>query len=139
MHRDELAGTISDDLAQGLIALLQLGDHLGHVLGVDATGLAQGRQVVTGQELEVVEQGPHRRIKAVALDQLQLQTLRNRARHHPGRLEALTQDQHGLDTLGTAAQSFGDLVQIGAQIAALVDPVDQGQGDRVIGGVESGR
>ncbi|MNX99741.1 hypothetical protein D3C86_1322080 [compost metagenome] len=49
---------------------LQLSDHLGQVLGIDAADLAQGRQVAPRQQFQVVQQGFHGRIEAVALDQL---------------------------------------------------------------------
>ena len=113
---------------------LQLGDHFGHVLGVDAAELAQARQIALRQQVEVIEQAGHGRVEAVALDQLQLQALRNGASHDPGRLEAVANGQDGLDAGGLDAQPVGDLGQIAAQVAALVDHVDQGQGDGVIGG-----
>jgi len=52
---------------------LQLGDHLAQVFSVHAAGLAQGGQVAPRQQLQILQQGAHRRIEAVALDQLQRQ------------------------------------------------------------------
>jgi hypothetical protein len=104
---------------------LQLGDHLGHVFGIDAADLTQSPHVAPGQQFQIVEQGAHGRIEAVALDQLQLQALRHRTRHDPGRLEAVADRQNRLDPRQATAQTVGDLGQFAAQIAALVDRVDQ--------------
>ena len=112
---------------------LQLGDHLGHVLGVDVAGLAQPRQVALGQQVQIVEQAAHGGVEAIALDQLQLQAFGHGAGHDAGRLEAVAHGQHRLDTLERDPQPVGDLGQVAAQIAALIDGIDQGQGDGVVG------
>ena len=118
------------------IERFQLGDHVGEVFVVDAANLAQRAEVAPRQKVEMLDQRRHRRIEAVALDQLQFQTFGHAARHHAGRLEALTAPQHVLDQIEAAAEPFGDFVQRDAQIARLVHAVDQDLGDGHVGGGE---
>ena len=115
---------------------LQLGDHLGHVLNVDAANPAQTRQVPLGQQIQIIEQTAHGRIEPVALDQLQFQAFRHRPRHDARRFKPVADRQYALDPFERHAQPVGDLGQFAAQIAALVDAIDQGQGDGVVGGRE---
>ena len=112
---------------------LQLGDHLGHVLGVDPADLPQRRQIAFGQQVEVGQQAVHRRIKPVALDQLQLQAFRHRPGHDARRLETMANRQDRLDPFQRNTQTVGNFGQFAAQIAALIDGIDQGQGDGVVG------
>ena len=51
------------------------------------------------QQIEVIEQGFHRRVEPVDLAQLQRQAFPDRARHHAGRIAALQLAQDRLDHL----------------------------------------
>ena len=117
---------------------LQLGDHLGHVLGVDTADLPQRRQIAFGQQVEVGQQAVHRRIKPVALDQLQLQAFRHRPGHDARGLETMANGQDRFDPFQRNTQTVGNFGQFAAQIAALIDGIDQGQGDGVVGGRKAG-
>jgi hypothetical protein len=54
-------------------------------------------------------------------------------------LEALHPLQHRFALLERHAQAISDLGQLGAEVAALVDPIDQRRADQALAGVEAGQ
>ncbi len=70
--------------------------------------------------------------------QLQRQAFRQVAGADAHRIEALQHAQDRLDIFDLGAQPGGDLDQIGAQIAGLVDRIDQRQADHAVLGQQRG-
>ena len=114
------------------IERFDLGDHLGEILGIDPAYLHQRRGVAGGEQRQVVEQKLHRRIEPVAIAQLQRQAFCEIARENAGRFEFLYPRQHALDIRSGAAQLPGGRVAIDAQIAGLVEVLEQMRGDNPI-------
>ena len=75
------------------------------------------------------DHGGHGRIETVLLAQLQRQTFGEVARADSRRLEGLDQSNGLFDPLGRDAEPFGDVLRAFAQIAGLVDGVDDGEAD----------
>ena len=80
----------------------------------------------------------HRGIEAVALDQLQLQAFGEVAGEHARRLQRLQGREHALDARERRAELFGDLGELAAEIAGLVEAVDQRRGDQPVAGIGQG-
>ena len=112
-----------------------LGDHVAQVLVVDAAGAAQQRKVALGERRQVLDQGLHRRVETVALLELEREAFGERAREHPGRLEALHAHEHALDALGGGAEPLGDLGDRTDEISRFVQGVDQRGADEALGRV----
>ena len=86
------------------------------------------------------DQRRHRRVEAVALAELDREALGEVAGADAGRLEGLDQGERCLDDRERRAEPLGDLGEVGAEIAGLVDLVDErlaDQADRRIGGREA--
>ena len=111
------------------IERFDLGDHFGEILGVNPAHLHQRRGVAGGEQRQVVEQKLHRRIEPVAIAQLQRQAFREIARENAGRVEFLHPREHALDIRPGAAQFPGGRVEIGPQIARLVELLEQMRGN----------
>ena len=118
---------------------LQLGDHVGEVLGIDLAGRHQRTHVAPRQEIEIVEQGRHRRIVAVQFAQLDLQALAQGACEHARRVEALHAAEHGLDPLAPAAERAGERVEIEGEPPGRVEGSDQTGADQPVGRVGDGQ
>ncbi len=99
-------------------------------VGVDAANLGELRHIALGDQIEMAEHRLHRRIEAVFVFQLQRQAFGQIARADADRIEALQHFEHGFDRLAFAAKPRRDFVQIGAQIARLVDRIDQRHADQ---------
>ena len=128
-------------LAEGVAGLgvegADLGEHLGEVLGVDPAELEQRRMVAFRHEVEIRDQRRHRRVVAVALAELDREALGEVAGADAGRLERLDQGQRGFGDRERRAEPRGDLADVGAEIAGLVDLADDrlaDQTDRRVGG-----
>ena len=91
----------------------------------DARDALQRDEIVGGEEMQIVDQGRHRRIAAVAVLQLERQAFAQVAGEHAARLEALQHAKRLLDQLDRRAQPLGDVRQIAAQVAGLVGHVDE--------------
>ncbi len=87
--RHRLAGFAAKGRARTRRQGAKLGDHLAHVFVIDAADLAQAVHVTARQQVEIIQQGDHGRIAAVALLELQHQALADVAGENAGRLEAL--------------------------------------------------
>ena len=85
----------------------------------------QDREIALGQEIEARRPGLHRRIEAVALLELDRQAFGEIARAHARRIEALHDAEHRLDLGDGGAELFGDRRKIAAEIAGLVDEIDE--------------
>ena len=129
-HR--LGGLVVEGLGRLGVELADLGHHVGHVLGIDAAKLHQLRQLAPGQQVQVVQQGPHGRVQAVAFSQLQRQALRQAAGEDAGRVETLQDLQDRLDPFLRTAQGRGQLGQGPGDVARLVQQVDQVQADQPV-------
>jgi hypothetical protein len=117
----------------------QLGDHLLEVLVVHGAGALEGRHVAAGEQLQIVQQGGHGGIEPALVLQLQHQTFAHIAGEYARWLEPLHRIQHPFYARDIAAQALSDLGQGRPQVAALVDPVDQGRGHRAVRRVEAGQ
>ena len=53
-----------------------LGDHVGEIFIVDPAQAAQGGKIALGQKVEMLDQGPHRGIEAVAFLELDARGIR---------------------------------------------------------------
>ena len=71
------------------------------------------------------QQRLHRLVQAVAVGQLQAQAFGEVAGEDPGRLEPLQPRQGRLDLRHRAAEAFGRGGEVGAEIAGVVEQVDQ--------------
>ncbi len=113
----------------------QIGDHVAEVFLIDAADLAQLGKLTGREQVEIVEQGLHRRIKPVAINQLQTQALGQVAGEDAGRIEPLQLHQHRIDHIRAAAELFAQLTEIRLDIAGAVEAVEQGKGDDPLGGI----
>ena len=86
---------------------------------------AQAGEIALGQQIEMVDQCPHRRIVAVALLELDREAFGQVARADAGRIERLQDGQHRLDFGARRPEFFRDGIEIAAQVAGLVDHIDQ--------------
>ena len=120
------------------IEVLDLGDHLGEVVGVGADDSAQGRHVARCQEREVLEELGDHGIVAVALFQLKRQAFGEITGKDAGGVELLQDIEHAGHVLEGGADAVGDFAQVGAQIARLVDEVDHVAADHPIDGAGQG-
>ncbi len=71
------------------IELLDLGNHLAQLVGVNADRPSQADQIVCGDEPEIFQQSRDLRIVAVLVLELQRQTFGKRSSTHAGRFKAL--------------------------------------------------
>ncbi len=114
---------------------LELGHHLGEILGVDAAQLDQRRGVAARQQRQVVDQRAHRRVEAVAIGELQRQAFGEMAGEHARRIEALHQRQRRLDPRHGAIEPVCDIGELALEVAGLVDHVDEMRADDAVDGV----
>ena len=87
-------------------------------------------EIAPGQQFEVGDKRLHGRIEAVARRKLQRQAFGEVAGKQAGRIEGLADRQHPSTSARPIAEPFGDLAEIGAQIAGLVEPVGKLGGDQ---------
>ena len=113
-------------------------DHVGEVLVIDAADPLQLAEVALGQQVEIVDQTGHRRIEAVAFLQLQHQAFGEITGGDAGRIECMEHGEHGLDPLLRGTETLGHRGQIGAQIAGVVDAIDQILADHTVDGIVEG-
>lgn len=111
------------------------GDHLRKILVVHGAGCAQPRIVVACKQFDVLDQPGHRRIVAVPVDQLQLEAFGERPCKNARGFERLEGRKHGIQAVPLDAHMLRRLGQIEAQIAGLVEIVDQRAGDQPVDGV----
>ena len=109
------------------IEFADLRDHVGDIFGIDAAMRGQPGQIAAGHQVQAGEKPGHGGIQPVLGFELQPQAFGQIARAHPHRIETLQHAQHRLDILDLGAEPIGDLAQFGAQIARLVDAVDQSE------------
>ena len=115
------------------IELLDLGDDLEELVHLASHRLAQRREVVPGEQVQVLEKAADDGIVAVLLFQLQSQALRQRAGEHAGRIERLQRGEDLLDHLQRRPELFGDGSEIGArQVARVIDHVDEVLADQAL-------
>ena len=100
-------------------------DHVGQIFLAHGTDAAQRREVALGQQIEMRDQRRHRGIEAVELLELDGEALREIARAYAGRIEPLHDRQHGLDLGDRRAELFPDHREIAAEVAGLIDHIDQ--------------
>ena len=105
--------------------MAQLGDHVGQILVIDPADALELRQRAPREQFQIVDQPRHARVVAVCILRLERQTFGKVARADPGRLERLHRRQRGLDLDQRHAELVRDLEQVAAQIAVLVDQLDQ--------------
>ena len=117
------------------VEALDLGDHVGELLGIDADGALQRRKVVAAEQGQVVEQLGDLGVVAVLVLELQGQAFGQVAREHARRIEALQGRQHLVDQAGRSAELGGEIVEVAAQVAGLVDHVDEVGADQPLGRV----
>ena len=106
----------------------QLGDHLAQVLVVDAAGLAAGRPCragPAGRDCRAAPPWPDRTGRAPSAAAPGIRRT-SRAKTPVGS-KPCSAASTGSSCVLVAAQPLGDLGQVGAQVAALVDRVDQHQ------------
>ena len=106
---------------------------------VDAAGAAQTADVPLGDQIEVVEEGRHRRIEPVALAELQSQALGEvaGARCRPGRRSGSPPSSVST-RVAAAADQLGRRVEVVAEIARLVDQIDETAADRSVDRIGDG-
>src|SRR3546814_13181020 len=114
---------------------LYLVDHLDEILVVDAAELQQAGMLAPRQQIQMLDQCLHGWVVAVALLQLQSEAFGERAGEDAGRLEILQQCQHRLDARQRAAELLRQRGEVAAQIAVVVELVDQARTDRPLRGV----
>ena len=108
-----------------------LGEHLGEVVLVDAAEPQERRVVAARDQFEIGEQRRHRRVEAVALAELDGEAFGEIARADAGRLEALDDGERRARRASSGAPSRSAIAgEVGAQIAGLVDLVDQRLADQ---------
>ena len=129
----------ADGVAGLRIERPHLGEHLGKILGVDPADAHQCPEIAPRHQFEIGEQRGHRRVEAVALAELNGQAFGEIARPNSGRLEALHDGEHALDIGDRCAKPLGDPFEIGADIARLVDLVDQREADQAVARVVDGQ
>jgi len=109
-----------------------LGDHFDEILVVDAANLAQGGEIALGDERQMRDHRLHGRIVTIQLAQLQRQTFGEIARANASRLKGLDDFDDALDARNGGAELGGKGLGVLAQIAGLVDGVDDRQADHPI-------
>ena len=118
------------------IERFDLGDHLGEILGIDPADPHQRRDVARREQRQIVEETLHRRVEPVAVAQLQRQAFGEIAREDAGRIEFLQAREHALDPRRRRSRArSAAVVEIDAQIAGLVELIEQMRGDHPIGRV----
>jgi hypothetical protein len=128
LHRAELQARLG-------IELLDLGDHFGQLLRIDADRPLQSGQIVAAEQGKVVQQPGDLRIVAVAVLELQRQAFGEVAREHARRIEALQLLQHLLDERIRRTELLRQIVEVALQVARLVHHVDEVSADQPLGGL----
>ena len=113
-------------------------DHVGDIFVIDAAEFPQGSDVAPGQEVEMLDQGLHRRIVTIELAQLDRQAFAQVSRADAGRIEFLQDGENRFDVLLRRPQPFGGLSQVRRQVTRLVDEVDQVLADHALRGIGEG-
>ena len=85
------------------------------------------------QQIEMGDQRLHGGIEAVAFLELDGEAFGEIARAHAGRIEALQDREHGIDLGERRAELLGDRREIAAEIAGLVDQIDEVLPDHAAG------
>ena len=130
---DRLHG-LGPEGAAGLgIEPADLRDHVGEIVVVHAAEPPQRREFATRQKGKVGDQRGHRRIEAVLVAQLRRQTFGEVARADAGRIEGLDDGEHRFHARRGDAQAPGDLGDVVAAVAGLVDRIDQHFADHPVG------
>jgi hypothetical protein len=107
------------------VELADLGDHVAQVFLAHAAELAQGGEIAPGQKVEMRDERLHRGIEAVALLELKREAFVEIARADPRRIETLQDRQHGFDLGLRGTQPLSDEREVAAEIAGLVDQIDE--------------
>ena len=118
----------------GLVAIFQPGlrvqplhllHHVAEVLVGDAADALQRRQVVDGEQMQILDQRRHGGVAAIELLQLQGQAFAQVAGKDAARLEALHDLERRLDELDRRAEKLGQRLELALQIARLVGHIDE--------------
>ena len=117
----------------------QLRHHLGEILGIDAAHLHQPPHVPSRQQVQIVEQGRHRRVQPVALGKLRRQALLQVACEQPDRVELHHPLAHRLQPFQGHAQGRGDRRGLGGQPAGGAEQGHQVGGDQPLHRVVEGQ
>ena len=117
------------------IQCLDLGHHIGEVLIVDTADALQHGGLAAGETVQILDQGLHGRIEAVAVVQLEGEAFAEVAGENTRRIAILGAHQDRLDLGLGNAQPFGDLLEFGPQVAGLVEAVDEEAGDHALAGI----
>ena len=133
--RDRLDRLEVESLAGARIERAQLRQHVAQILVVDAAAAAQLAQLAGGHQVEIVEQGLHRRIEAIALGELRAQALGDGAGEQSGRLDLAQPRPHRLDHVEADAARLGDRRRVEAAVARLVEAFGELQRNAPLGGV----
>ncbi len=112
-----------------------LGDHLHDVLGIDAADRHQLAKVTLGQQVEVVEQRGHRRIKPVTFRELGGEAFPKVAREQARRIEPHHARAHRFDAGNGDAQCLGHRFRRRGEPAGRAQQRDQMGADQAIHGV----
>ena len=113
-------------------------EHVGEILLVDAADALQGSEITARDELQMRDKGLHGRVEAVELTQLDGKAFRKRAGADSRGLEGLHEGEHARHGSYLAAEPVGDGVDILAEVAGLVDGIDQVAADQAAHGVGGG-
>ena len=122
-----------EGLAGARIERAQLRQHLAQILVVDAAAAAQLSELARGHQVEIVEQGLHRGIQAIALGELRAETLGDGAGEQAGRLDLAQPGPHRLDHVEADAARLGDSRRIEAAVARLVEALGELQRNASLG------
>src|SRR5205807_6116901 len=91
--------------------------------------------VAGGEQRQVVEQSPHRRIEPVAVAQLQGETFRQIAGENARRVELLQPGKNRFDSPRLAAEELRHAIQTGAQVTCFVEQIEKVKRDDPVGRV----
>ena len=136
--RDRLQRLAAEGAAGFGIEPPDLGDHVENVLVIHAAQSAQGREFALGEQRQVGDQRLHGRVVAVALAQLDGEALGQIARPDAGGIEGLDLREHPLHPRERRAQTLGGLGEVVAEIAGLVERIDQRAADQPVGRIGAG-
>ena len=114
------------------IEALDLADHVGEFVHIDADGLFQGREIAIGQMIEIGQQLRHQWIVAILILELQSQAFGERTGENSGRIERLQFAEDALDQFQRRAEPLRERFEIRRDVAGFVDEIDQVLADEAL-------